>query len=552
MADGSTLKPWRARKGDQTRVMYPEKIASPLRFLLLVPVYRELDNGNLGRFVSNLAAAGATSAEVSVLFLVNNAKESSIRKDAAFEENLRTINWINEQSATTARFEVLDLASAGFEKNMGRIRQAGLAEWAARHPAELPQTVVVHLDADVRIPGDFFPRLKEAYGHYPELGAVFFQRDYDLRGVPGTALLFTHHRYRLRKALFDFTNRRTGLPDGLATYQLSARFLAHEVAGGFPPLAKDEDSAFTLRLLSSAWWVQLAELSMTTEDRTRAEGFNSARRAKDLRGLFREAGFLARLVSWLRAGRNKDYLAIKRARPPRGKDFFLAYGLFVPLSARLNEEVRRGAMPFVKAADAFRQRVENILGTPVLFGRTSLAEKAPAELDAMATVPGTGGSVLPPIAHPLSATLLMPTLTPASDLLGILHGHLGELERITLAARLESAHAAHEAEIDARVFALRARLSGEDPGAIGDPFMAWAEGAHDGLKAIFKKVQIGRLPLASAEEELTALFPDWLSKGPSFAKEALVMREINRLVAKAYLAENPGPLERMLESLRAP
>ncbi|RYZ95758.1 MAG: hypothetical protein EOP11_24425 [Proteobacteria bacterium] len=164
-------------------------------------------------------------------------------------------------------------------------------------------------------------------------------------------------------------------------------------------------------------------------------------------------------------------------------------------------------------------------------------------------MPGTGGSVLPPVAHPLSATLLMPTLKPGSDLIGILGPHFGEAERIALADSLASAEAAHERQVELRVQALRKFLTGAHMLSGADPFLRWAAEAPDGLKNISKKVQRGRLSLARAEEELVALFPDWLSTGPTFAKEALRVKALNRALSEAYLEEESGPVERTLESL---
>lgn len=544
-------QPLRARRGQEIRLLYPAPAGTRPRFLLLVPVYRELDSGNLARLLATAEQAGASFAEVDLFFLVNNSAASAEARDEAFRENQRTLDFLRSAAEGGARVAALDLSTAGFEKNMGKLRQAGLEAWRGRvSSADLARTVVVHLDADVRLPLSLFPRLERMYGAHPDLGAVFFGRDYDLRGAPSAELLFTHHRYRLKKALFDFTNVRTGLSEGLATYQLSARFFAHDHAGGFPPVAKDEDSLFTRALCGKVWWAYAPDLELITEDRTRAEGFNSARRARDLRGLARGGGWFARLRFLKKRLLGGPFAAIEAERPPPPKDFFLQYGLFEPLARSFNEEVRRGVRTFEQATSEYRSRVERVLGAPVPNASTSFGRTPPGELPAEAFVPGTGGSVLPPVAHPLSACLLMPTLTPGTDLRGIFlpHATAGERASFESIFRAEWDKMAHVAR--ARGEALEYYFAGGMLAAADDPFLAWVASSPKLFASIQKKIKSGALSAPEAVRRFTRIFPDYLSEGPSFAYEAALVRALNRALASSYAAPEAGGLEAVAALLK--
>jgi hypothetical protein len=538
------LSALRARRGGETRLFYPAPApaAGAPRFLLLVPVYRELDNGNLARFFGSVEAAGGAAADVDLFFLVNNGPEAASARDEAFGENQRTIAFLRERGAGPGRVSVLDLSTAGFEKNMGKLRQAGLDAWRERTgAAELARTVVVHLDADVKLPAGFFGRLGRLYGSYPELGAAFFRRDYDLRGVPAAELLFTHHRYRLRKALFDFTNVRNFLSEGLATYQLSARFLAHEEAGGFPPLAKDEDSVFTQALCAKVWWAHVADLELITEDRTRAEGFNSARRGRDLREAGAPAGWWRKLRRLWRGEKTGAFAAVEALRPPPPKDFFLQFGLFEPLAKEYNRAVREGRLSFAEASAGLGARIEKVLGTPVPVAATAFAKTAPAELPDEAYVPGTGGSILPPVAHPYAACLLSSTLTPGTDLRGIFGPHLSEAEQKAFSELADAELKKNSLDAEERRTALERFFAGGAPGGSRDPFLAWVGSAPELFLPTQKAILDGRLSAREAVEEFSRVFPDYLSEGGSFAREAAYARALTRVLAHSQsLTEAPG------------
>lgn len=538
--EGSSL---RVRCESAEKVLTPAAIDAKSRFLLLVPVYRELRNGNLAQFLASVAAAGAGAAEVDLFFLVNNSAEDARAKSEAFAENQRTLEFLAGDAKAPAKIHALDLSSAGFEKNMGKLRQAGLEAWRGRVPAaELARTVVVHLDADVKLPTGFFAELGHLYGAYPALGAAFFRRDYDLRAVPSAELLFTHHRYRLRKALFDFTNVRTNLPEGLATYQLSARFFAHDEAGGFPPVVKDEDSLFTRALCAKVWWAYAPALELVTEDRTRADGFNSARRARDLRGAARAAGWGRALAQALRRLRGETFAAVEALRPPAGKDFFAQFALFAPLAQALNDEVRAGRLTFAAAAGELRARIEKTLGAPVPGSPTGFAQTPAAEIPAEAKVPGTGGSVLPPVAHPVAACLLAPTLTPGTDLRGIFLPHASLAEQNAFAAFAEAELAELNARARQRRAALEAYFRGEDLVVEDDPFLAWVRSAPEHFADIRKNILAGRRGAPGTVEELSRVFPDYLSEGASFAREAVLVRALTRVLSESLRAPSPAGL----------
>lgn len=541
----------RVHRGADSQVIYPGTGTAP-RFLLLVPLYCELDNGNLARLMEGVEKAGGSAADVDFFFLVNNSPEVAAEREEAFLENQRTLEFLRKAASGAAAISLLDLSTAGFEKNMGKLRQAGLDAWRARSAAaELARTVVVHLDADVRLPAGFFARLRELYQSYPQLEALFFQRDFELRGTPPASLLFTHPHYRVKKALFDFTNLRTGLHYGLATYQLSARFSAHERAGGFPPLAKDEDSMFTKALCDKAWWAYDSEIEMITEDRTRAAGFNSARRARELAARKGRLGLRARWRRWRRLRKAAPFSAVEALRPPRPKKFYLQLGLFDALARGLNEKVRVGELSFSAAAEELRRRVEGFSGLPPLLAPNPFPREGEA-LPEEAEVRGTGGSVLPPVAHALSAYLLLPTLTPGADLVGMLSKHLPPSKQDALRALI----AKEEARLAEETMRRRSAALDFFREGIGkpladspDPFLRWMGASPELFRKARSLIERRAANPEATLEKFAALFPDYLG-GSAYSHDAALLRALNSFLAKEISGPEAGALEAALRSLR--
>ena len=539
------LQPLRARK-NQESCLLPVKPERPVLFFFLVPVYRELDSGNLARLLDNLKAQTIGQDRVRLVFLVNNTPEVAAETGSpAFQENQRTLEWLAARKKELSfGIEVVDLSTQGIERNMGKIRQEGVSRLLALPEAERLRAVVIHLDADTYVPPHFLARLGAFYETYGALETVFLLRDFEIRGVPSLDLIFTHHQYRLKKTLFDFHNVRSGLPYGVATYQITSRLSALERIGGVPPIPQHEDDALSKALRERTVWTQTAELEARTEDRTRSAGFNSQRREQDLlaqkkkarKGIFR----LFRRLSWAEE--------IEARRPEAVKETFLWHALFHSLAKVLWAEVQAGRMLFRPAVDEYQRRMEKLLGRPVRRQRSRLFRYSHKELGSLPAdsmpVPFSGGSVLNALAHPFSRLLVAGTDRPGTDLWSIFFPHLDAQEKqLAEKARTNEANA-HNARVTTRVQALEAYLRGEEP---KDFFVQGLVEAGPWLAAARERKQDAAALLA----ELRKVFPDWLEEysKAGAAREASHVKILTALIALSRAGAKESGYEAIAETL---
>ena len=275
------------------------------RVSFIVPVYRELWNGNLRRFADMMRLQAYP--RLTAVFVVNNEPGSP-----ALQENQESLEYLRALDFDTL---VLDLSTLGFERNMGKIRQTGVRSLKECFPENPEQHIVVHLDADTRIAPNFTRQLAKTYN----ADAVFFRREYELRGED---LSGTHERFKAQRALRDLTIFLSRYQEGFATYQISSRLSTLLDCGGFKPSPKDEDTQLSRDLLKYPHYFD-PDLVVHTEDRVRTDGFTSARR---------------------------DAIVAKKMFPARA--------LLSNLATRLTGEVRRQTLDFPTALATFRSQVE--------------------------------------------------------------------------------------------------------------------------------------------------------------------------------------------------
>jgi hypothetical protein len=189
--------------------------AGPIsRFVVVVPVYRELYSQNIGLLVRELYAQNLTGlpfSKVDVYFVVNHTVDAS--EDAKIE-NRETIEFLNELAAgrspkvnpahqilkdvtqnhisSRLNIHVVDLTRPGLrERNIGTVRDIGLKEVLKTVPAkEQANTIIAQMDGDTRVLKDYvkgtiaafdvenlaYAFLTLRYGDEPEAVARVYQR----------------------------------------------------------------------------------------------------------------------------------------------------------------------------------------------------------------------------------------------------------------------------------------------------------------------------------------------------------------------------------------
>lgn len=542
------LQSLRARKANET-LLVPVKPTKPTLFFLLVPVYRELDNGNLTRLFEVLRAQTSGLDRLRVLFLVNNTAEVAANPaDPVFQENQRSIRWLEEKRAELPfPIEVIDLSTKGVVKKMAVVRQAGL-DWMERsvEAEELERAVVVHLDADTYLPPHFLNRTGALYEMYGELETVFFVRDYEIRGEPTLDLLFTHNNYRMRKALFDFRNTWDNLRFGMASYQISARWRAHKRFGGFPVVDGHEDTVLTELLVEHSVWTQTAEIEMRTEDRTRTSGFNSLKRGQALEKEVKAGG----RSPWRLFRRLTPREALVQQRPEE-KEFYLNHSLFHELAHPFWAAVRAGRKTYAAAVAEYQERLEKFVGRKIRRQRSRYFYFSPARLQGMpeiTPVPFSGGSILSPVAHPFSRFVVAGTERPAQELWNLVMPHCDDDEKRLAEKALAREAAVHDGLAKARCQSLLAYFRGEEA---ADPLVRGLVAAGPWLPELRASVQKGALKPESGVLEMQAGLPDWFAPfvQSGATREASMAKILTALSVRARARPETSGLEKAMTAI---
>jgi hypothetical protein len=259
----------------------------------IVPVYRELQNGNIQSFLRRLDESTREMTtekrlRVTAVFAVNNTREiAADPTSSVWLENQRTIEYLNqEMKRHPYEIKVIDLSTEGTERNMGVIRETAVTQLLSQQPGDTKVNhenhALVHMDVDTKLPPKFFTHLVDAYGTKQDV--VFFARSYELRDELRTPLIKSHPDYKRKRAWRDLQILLGGLRQGVATYQISSRASAHLEVGGFKPLAQGEDTQLSKDLLTHTHLLD-SKIVVATEDRSRPDGFTSARRWDGLNGV---------------------------------------------------------------------------------------------------------------------------------------------------------------------------------------------------------------------------------------------------------------------------
>lgn len=257
------------------------------RITLVVPVYRELKNGNLRNLLVNLRSQDVDPRRIHLILIVNNSPALARLSDHPItRENQETLERLRGiQRSLPFSVEVIDLATLGVETNMGRIRQVGVSH-ALRSQIEPSEHVIVNMDADTQFDRSYLSRLWTLFSHY-DVDAVFPRIHFEVRDSSTLNLLRSHFLYRVGWA--EYSLRRALHPEryGFGGPQITARASALRAIGGFRSLGIGEDTDLSRRLLEKNY-LHTADLVVRTEDRARKDGFDAATRADGLLALSEE------------------------------------------------------------------------------------------------------------------------------------------------------------------------------------------------------------------------------------------------------------------------
>lgn len=245
-----------------------------LKLSIVVPVYRELYNGNIARMLNSLGRQSLTEIPFEVVFVVNNSPDIASRSQhPIFVENMRSIE-VLKKAKTKFGIKVIDRVQTGIERNMGVLRRIGVR--AAIESSGVPhdQHIVVQMDADTVYKSEFLQRVYEMFSA-SEVETVFFQRSYVLPESADDLMFRTFYKYSLGQIRYSLWQALSYAQVGVATPQITSLASAYLKVGGFPDLAISEDFALTQRLAENTNYIFTGNSKVYVQDRARVDGFDA-------------------------------------------------------------------------------------------------------------------------------------------------------------------------------------------------------------------------------------------------------------------------------------
>jgi len=241
---------------------------------ILIPIYRELENGNLQKLANRLAAQTLDPKFFQVVFVVNNSVEAARLHHSVFAENQRSLAWLRRESRRWPFASVIvDRSSEGIETNMGVLRQISAEAALQGADVDRDQHVLWFMDADTGFAPDHLARLREMYERR-DVDVVISRFKFSVEDPRDLTSVLSHpywaHQFQdgMSRRAFNYANSGAGTPQ---ISVLAKRFVE---AGGVPLLKQDEDFALMHRL--SQFKVYMApDLFVRTEDRARPDGYDA-------------------------------------------------------------------------------------------------------------------------------------------------------------------------------------------------------------------------------------------------------------------------------------
>lgn len=266
-------KPLRGQRAGQSVTFEPRW--NPIQKIsVVVPIYRELRNGNLAQFLESLGAQKLDPDLFEVVFVVNNNKSIAAQLNHPTRiENQDTIRFLRQYKAPF-KVRTLDLASEGIETNMGILRHLGVQEALRYSPDDKSKHVIVHMDADTIFDAQFLLEEYTLYSRYA-FGAVLVQRTHRLDPNADDLTMKTFYKYMTGEMMYKFQQSLFYARYGAATPQISSRASTYLEVGGIPLIPSNEDFEFTKRLVAGTVYFYAPDIHVYAQDRAREDGFDA-------------------------------------------------------------------------------------------------------------------------------------------------------------------------------------------------------------------------------------------------------------------------------------
>lgn len=251
--------------------------APPKRLQILVPVYREYQNGNLQRFVKSLLdlkTHPTIKTDIDLIISVNHPQDASVE---IRKENKTTLDYLrNLQPELPAHvhLHVIDQTNPGLkETRMGEIRQNLFVASYQDGPADFEDTIVHHMDADSTLPENYLLELQTAYSD-PSVQWSMFGMDFALASespIENTKRVLEH---QLGLAIYEGANVFLDRTSTSHPPRIVSRKRALQNIGGIPSVISAEGDAL-IKSFKKTFGppLSLASTRISTAARARVDSF---------------------------------------------------------------------------------------------------------------------------------------------------------------------------------------------------------------------------------------------------------------------------------------
>jgi hypothetical protein len=271
------------------------------RLILVVPIYREFYNENIGRLLIALARQHVSQRrplKIEVVLDVNNTADVApeIRT-----ENRETVAYLRELIrggapsvntkhrdlelasraviASNLQLHVLDHTSPGYpDRNIGRVRDvANRYALSLIDTSELDTTVIAQLDGDCSPPVEYAAKIQSVFA-YGEFSWAMLGLEYLVEPHSDPRLFKRHRVDSLDMAIWEFEAARKNTPPYSGSPRIAMRARTLKALGGIPHFSVGEDTELVriLRERFGSSGTAVVNLSVGTAYRGRVDSYDGA------------------------------------------------------------------------------------------------------------------------------------------------------------------------------------------------------------------------------------------------------------------------------------
>lgn len=281
---------------------------SQLQMSIVVPVFREYENGNIFRLITALTKQRADPRSFETTLIINNTIDARETTQPGYEENLHTLDVVRflqgeredlpkgitdrqrqileEAKQRGIRLHAIDLTHGLPEVNMGLVRNIGLQHTLQRLTAvgHGSRGVVAQLDADALPQKTFVGNVQKFFRDNPTTDTLFNRVEFTPEGHERVYATVGQERWKYAMGLWKEILQQPGRSCPQAGGpQIIATAEAWKTVGGVPEDRRTrEDVAAATRLMNGTRYAIGTTIAHDLTDRAREESFDGQNRLQGI------------------------------------------------------------------------------------------------------------------------------------------------------------------------------------------------------------------------------------------------------------------------------